>query len=239
MFRRDEGIVVVGAAKLPRPDGDEMDDLTGPTVGQTALALTPGPDRLLVARDSRVEAISRLALSAPAESGMLSVEALNLRQGVAARRRFWLDVPAVGPDHIGISDLLLVDPSLPLPGTLDAAVDQALPSTTYRAGEPVHVYWEVYGASGQLVPFALTVVKEGKGFLRRAVEFLGMAERDKPTVRMQWERPIAHSQEALAIAVQLPEGASGSFTLRLQAITGAGRSVMVERRIGISPNTER
>jgi hypothetical protein len=68
---------------------------------------------------------------------------------------------------------------------------------------------------------------------------LGLAERDKPTVRMQWERPIVHPQEGLAIAVQLPEGEAGSFTLRLQAITDAGRPVMVERRIDISPEPVR
>jgi hypothetical protein len=231
VFRRDDGIIVVGATELPRPDGDQMDDQTRPAFGRTALALTPGPDRLRIVRDGSVATVSRLALSA--------VEALNLRHRVAARRRVWLDVPAIGPNQIALSDLLLVDPSLPLPSTLDAAVDQALPSTTLHTGEPVHVYWEVYGASGHLVPFALTVVQEGKGFLRRAVEFLGLAERDKPTVRMQWERPIVHPQEGLAIAVQLPEGEAGSFTLRLQAITDAGRPVMVERRIDISPEPVR
>ncbi|MDH3290687.1 MAG: hypothetical protein OEO20_00365 [Gemmatimonadota bacterium] len=239
IFRRDDGIVVVSATELPRPEGDAMDDGTQAAFGQAALALTPGPDRLRIVRDGRVTAVSRLALSTPAESGMLSVEALNLRHGVAARRRFWLDVPGIGRDGIALSDLLLVDPSIPLPSTLDAAVDQALPSTTLPRGEPVHVYWEVYGASGHLVPFALTVIKEGKGFLRRTVEFLGLAERDKPTVRMQWERPIVHPQEGLAIAVQLPEGEAGSFTLRLQAITAAGLPVTVERRIDISPETER
>ncbi|MDH3458339.1 MAG: hypothetical protein OER90_15965, partial [Gemmatimonadota bacterium] len=239
LFRRDDGIVVVSATELPRPGGNEMDDGTHPVFGQVALALTPGPDRLWIVRDGHVTAVSRLALSTPSESGMVSVEALNLRHGVAARRRFWLDVPAIGPGEIALSDLLLVDPSLPLPSTLDAALDQALPSTTLPRGEPVHVYWEVYGASDHLVPFALTVIKEGKSFLRRTVEFLGLAERDKPTVRMEWERPVVYPHEGLAIAVQLPEGETGSFTLRLQAIATTGRPVVVERRLDIIPETER
>ncbi len=236
VFRRDKGVLVVGATTVPR---DEEEDEAAPTVGQAALALTPAPDRFAIVRDDRAIGVARLALAAPPHSGILSLEALNLREGVAARRRFWLDVPAFEPDQIALSHLLLVDPVLPLPGTLDAAIEGALPSTTLLAGNPIHVYWEVYGADGRVVPFALTVIKEGKGFLRRAAEWLGLADRDKPTVRMQWERPVASPRESLAIAVQLPPGEAGSFTLRLQAITDPGRPVTAERRIDISRQSER
>jgi hypothetical protein len=239
VFRRELGIIVVGATELPQPAHDESDDQTRPAFGEAALAWTPGPDHRRVVRDGRVTTVSRLALEAPVASGMLSVEARNVRHGIAGRRRFWLAVPAIQPDRIALSDLLLVDPALPLPTTLDAAIDQALPSAILRVGQPVHVYWEVYGGSGRVVPFALTVVKEDKGFLRRAVEWLGLAQRDKPTVRMQWERPIIDPREGLAIAVQLPEGQAGSFTLRLQVMNDAGQSVTVERRVIISQDTER
>lgn len=235
VFRRDEGIVVVAATELPLP---ESDGELAPTFGHAALALTPAPDHVTIVRDRRTATVSRLALTAPAHSGILSLEALNLRHGIAARRRAWLDVSTIEPGTIALSDLLLVDPEQALPSTRDAAIDGALPSTTVPAGRPVHVYWEVYGASGHLVPFALTVVKEGKGFLRRVVESIGLAERDKPTVRMLWDRPIVDAREGIAIAVQLPEGEMGSFTLRLQVMIDGGPSVTVERRIEVSQHTE-
>src|SRR5213592_4337646 len=111
-----------------------------------------------------------------------------------------------------MSDLLLLEGSDSLPSDLAAAVPHALATRRVRADRPLGLFWEVQGLSpaGEEVTTSLTVTRQGTGWLRRAVEAVGLAT-PRRDVSLEWA-------EILVPRVETP------------TVTGRGRASTAVRR---------
>ena len=231
-FQDGDSVVVVGAYDLSR------DSLQADAPARAGLFLTTGTDRAPLGVRSDQRAAGVLALRAPPEPGLMSLEVLSTSQRRAGRARQWLALTPRGAGQVALSDLLLLSRADSLPRTLEAAIPLARTSTTVRTGEATGLYWEVYGLGPGPTPFAvsLTLVKEGRGWLRRAAKALGLGGgADRPHVSLAWDdayRPGTATTSG-ALALDLSGNSPGAYLLRLQVTPRAGPPVAVERRIRV------
>ncbi len=154
----------------------------------------------------------------------MSLEGLNRHDSIAGRARYWLKQTAA--DGTPISHLLLLTSDSVRPRSLEEAIERARGSTTYEPGEPILVYWQRADVSEAVV---LTVTRHGKSFLRRVVEFVGLASSEREPVTLQW--PEAPSGPSRSVTLQLPDEREGRYTLRLRALSGEARGFHAERDI--------
>lgn len=225
-FRRGDSVVVVAAFEW-REDGDQRD---GGHDTEAALVVVPDHSTpATVVWDSIEGEAVRLAVRVPWKGALVSVEALDRRDSVAARARYWADLSQ------GF-ELLLVDANGALPRTLEDAISLARGSAAYAPGEPVHLYWEIADLPATTPrTLSLSVIKEGKSLLRQAIEWLGLAEGQKPRARLGWEEsPEARSPVGRSITVRLSDDAEGRYLIRMEATTVDGKTVVAEREILVS-----
>jgi len=232
VFPRDDHAVVVTAFPIaPHPDAGG----TNPGRVETAAFFTVAQDSVLpgwsAAEDSSV---ARLVLITPLRPGILSVEMLRTPDSVAARSRHWLDLGSGGPG-LALSDLLLIRSDSVLPAVLEHAVSAMRGSAAFARGESVSVFWEVYDPPvREPVSATLVVERRDRGFLRRAVEWLGLAGREPP-VKLEWtvSWPARTAVAPGAITLELPPGQEGTFLLTLSIATSSGSMAVSQREITI------
>lgn len=165
----------------------------------------------------------------------MSLEALNPRDSVAARSRYAMDLRAATAGVL--SDLLLLSGADTLPTGLDAALPLIQPGNAFDAGEEVVVYWEWHTRLAGIHRVALAVRRVGKGFLRAAAEWLGLADERPSDVILRWEEP-APVRRARAVAVRLPQQA-GRYLLRLTVRLPDGQEEIRERQLVVGGDTRR
>lgn len=240
-FRRGDSLVVVAAfdvqemREVRAGSRDDGAPVTGDSGIAVALALAHDEqDTPVVVRATEWGRSARLLGHTLHSAALLSLEAWYPRDSVAARERYWVALPQ-GEGGLALSDLLLIDADS-LPETLDEAAALARPSAEFTPGEIIDVYWEVYGIPpGATGSVSLTVVRRGKSFFRRAVEFLGLAGDDSPTVRLQWtDAPgITHRGVGRSVSLQLPQDEEGGYTLRLEAVLASGERTVATKQIRV------
>ncbi len=140
-----------------------------------------------------------------------------------------------------LSDILLLDPVEQLPGTLDAALGSARPHSTARSGEKLTVFWEWYGgaeASGALA-VTLSLTREEKSLVRKALEWTGLAGQDEEEVGIRWSEQggtaASDNPMARAVELQLPQLAPGRYRLTLQVHSVGAGTVTSPKEIVIEP----
>lgn len=235
VFRHgDSAVVVVGYDLWEVPDNAKGK--------RTATHFGPAPAGLFVHHDpfrrrevQQSTQTGRGALSVTVDHApaLVSVEVLDQLDSVAARSRFWLDIPARLPQGFAISDLLLLSEGGTLPSTLEDATPRARGSSRYAPGEPIEIYWEVYGTPSDTAhEVSISVVKLGKGVFRKAVEWMGLAGQREPE-RFRWEgAPAAlHPGSGRALGIRLAKQEEGRYLLRLEIRTEAGLTATKEREI--------
>ena len=232
VFRRADSCVVVAAYDLSSDTLFERRAVTG------ALALAADERTLTLSRDSGVVSGARaLTATAPCGPLVLSLEAVAPGERHVARARYGVTPVRRSPYHAAISDLLLFDPPDSLPATLDAVLPHAHGSTRVSTDRKLGVFWELYGvdpATGA-VAVSLTMARQGTGWLRRAVESLGLAG-PRRDVRLEWqEMPERASIAPRTLAIDLSGLAPGRYVLEV-AVTPAGaetvtahREILIER----------
>jgi hypothetical protein len=232
VFRRGDSCLVVAAYDLAD------DTLFAHRPVATALALTADERIIAVARDSGLAAGARaLAATGPCGPLVLSLEATARRERHAARARYGMTPPR-SDGRPALSDLLLFDPPDSLPASLAAAIPHALGSTRGLTARTLGVFWELYGvdpAQGA-VTVSLTMTRQGTGWLRRAVESLGLAA-PRRGVQLQWEEvPEVPLVTPRALAVDLSGLVSGRYMIEVAVTPASGetltarREVVIERR---------
>ncbi len=230
VFRRGDSCIVVAAYNL------STDTLFAEHAVTTALALGADERTLTTSRDSAVGAGPR-ALSATAlcQPLVFSLEAFAQRERHAARARYGLAPARPAGEQAAISDLLLFDPPDSLPTTLDAVIPHAHSSTRVPSGHRLGVFWEVYGidpASGA-VSISLTIAPHGTGWLRRAVESVGLATR-RSGVRLEWQEvPQAAALAPRALALDLSGLSPGRYVIEVAVASASGDALTAQREIRI------
>jgi hypothetical protein len=228
VFRRGDSAVVVAAYSLP------ADSFPAGASIRAGLALEAPDDSgpTLATRDSAglEDAIAARFASGPA---LLSLELLSEPTRRVARAREGISIPPRTADELAVSDLLLLRSTDALPDSLAAAIPQARGSDRVRPGEPVGVYWEVYGLSTErpdLLTMSLRLLDRRQGVVRRLAERIGLLHTSDP-IRMQWkEPPAADGLAARAIILEVPEELRpGTYTLEL-TVAAPGREPQVATR---------
>jgi hypothetical protein len=97
------------------------------------------------------------------------------------------------------------------------------------------VFWEVYGidpASGA-VSVSLTIAPHGTGWLRRAVESVGLATR-RSGVRLEWQEvPQAAALAPRALALDLSGLSPGRYVIEVAVASASGDALTAQREIRI------
>jgi hypothetical protein len=174
-----------------------------------------------------------VSATVPRVAALVGIEIVDHADSSAGRARYWVDVPARTPDGFAVSEMLLLSSVDSLPATLAEAIPLARGSDRFASGEAIGIFWEVYGlAAGSAPEVRITVFDEGKGFFRRAAEWIGVAEDDRPAMRLGWEGS-AGARDGLApraVSVRLPTDDTGRFRIRLE-IEAEGQIAVSETEV--------
>ncbi|MBI4420234.1 MAG: hypothetical protein HY560_05355 [Gemmatimonadetes bacterium] len=251
VFRRGDSMVVVAGYDVrsvrrehghARPHVDERWQARQVTRVEAALVL---------ARDEHTDPIMARGVGsgpegvmtaiAPADAALLSLETLDRADSVhAARARYWLPVaPVTGA--VALSDPLLLR-SLPddsLHPSLADVIPLVRPVARARRGERVGVFWETYGLQDLSAPLrvTLTVTQVGRSWLRKAVEWAGLAKRDPHHVSLSWDE-IARSgalSHPRSLAISLPAARPGVYLLEIAVAVPGAPVARAAREITIEP----
>ena len=232
LFRRGDSVVVMAGYQLPN------DTVASPGRWEVAMVLA-SDERAdpLVVRGVAESSGGGLRLMAPAAPALFSLEIQRTdTMGRAARARYWLPLTPLPPGGAAVSDLLLFRPTDPLPESLAAAAPEAHGSSTFRSGEQIGIFWEVYGlgANPDAFPVSITLRDTGRGWLRRLGESLGVVGSDDP-VRLRWSEapPPEPGVFARSAVLTLPELSPGRYTLELMVTLPGREPLLASREIRI------
>jgi hypothetical protein len=226
VFRRGDSCVVVAAYDLSK------DTALAARPARAALALTSS-ERQVVVIDHEIvlDHPDVLVATAPCRGQVLSLEVMAPGRRGVARARYGLSPE----ENARISDLLLLDGADSLPSDLATAVPHALATTRVRADRPLGLFWEVQGLSpaGEEVTTSLTVTRQRTGWLRRAVEAVGLAA-PRRDVSLEWVEVLVPRVETptvagRALALDLASLSPGPYRIEV-TVTARGRAATTGRR---------
>ncbi len=222
-FRRGDSAVVVMVARL-----SELEDIKSAEVNEVSNGDEGEPATIrywfATNADSQplgttAEPDAPVAIKTPVAPTLVSIESVHWSDSVAWRERHWLDLVERLPDGFAVSDLLLLRKSEQLPASLDQAIPLAATHSDVEVGTGITVFFEVYGLRPGFdsLELSLTLAREGKSFVRKAAELLGVVYRSDDRVTMRWsERPVAWTPvTARAVTLQLREDMKGHYKMTL------------------------
>ncbi len=226
VFPRRDSAIVVAAYDL------RNDTLFASEPRRVALVLSDARSAAPVARVGSADAAAALCVTVESVPLLLSLEAFSPRDSVAARARYARRLAKLQPLLPALSDLLLLNRAAPLPDSLAEAIPLARSSHRARAGEPLGLYWELYGpdSRGTTLSVSLSLAVGHRSLLRAAAEWIGLVNR-KPPLTLTWEEAVPPGTTVVqrSFALQLPELGPGRYTLRLE-ITLPGREPLYSTR---------
>lgn len=225
IFRRGDSALVVAAF-----DVSTDSTLAGRELS-SGLFLWSGPR--YVARTVREDTTTRQVLTGIAawRPLVIAAEVLARKDRNAARFRVGRELRQqdLANDR---SDLLLYAPADSAPHRLEDVLPRALPTSRVRRGEPLGLFWEMYGLSpaGEVIGISLTIARDQEGLFRRAAEALRLARPMTPLSYTWGERPDPQSGiAARAVTVDLSRFPAGRYRVVL-TIARKGRSPAVVSR---------
>lgn len=243
-FRRGDSVLVVAAYEL-EPEAVQGEGRNADTVRvrgwvRSGLFLDQGPDRPPAATTSRTRG-RRGVLAARSGSGgrLLSLEVLAPTDSVAARVRHGVRLPSMPEEGLAVSDLMLVQTEADtLPPGLERVISRARPIGTYRPGQRVGLYWEVYGSRGAVgrLRTSVSLAREDGGFFQSLGALLGLGGGGQEEVRMEWRERVSPARRVhpRSLVIRLPERLpEDRYTLRVTAVPAGGDTVAATRRIRV------
>ncbi len=229
LFRRGDSARVVAAWRVPSDSFPGMADV------EAALVLSAGVDDTPVI-SSRTTSGRRGAITATtiARPLVMSLELLARAERQAARARFGVRPPWSENATVAISDLLLIEPRDPLPGSLDEAMPLARSSARLHPDERIGVFWEVYSAdeAPRQTFVTLSLTRGEVGWARRLAERIGLAD-EFDGLKLQWEERVGSRVTPRAVVLDFERLEPGSYTLELLVAPVGRPSATVTRAIEI------
>ena len=186
LFRRGDSVLIVSAYDV------SADTLMGDAPVTAALVSSKGPFVTPSAMLQRSAAPRRgtLVALAPDTTLVTSVEIVGEKRVRRARVISLFDDSL--PVRVRISQLALFDPAAlshpdSTPATVDAFLSVARSSSTISRTERLGLFWESYGVNSldDRVFLRVDVVRDGRSWLRRAGERIGVVGKDGG-IRMTW-----------------------------------------------------
>lgn len=199
-----------------------------------ALVLASAPDRQWVARDTSDNSVGRIALIAPIDSGVISLEVITRLEKHAARSRIGLPPPPSG--RVTLSDLLLYSSSDEAVYQLGAVRDSALSSNRVPASRSMGVFWEAYGIppDNKPVSFTLSIEQVGSSWTQRVAETLHLSD---PTsaARIQWQEVprITNGIAGRGVRVDLSRLRGGKYRVELVVAAPGAAPAVSSREIEV------
>ncbi|MFQ5705200.1 MAG: hypothetical protein ACE5HT_14420 [Gemmatimonadales bacterium] len=223
LFRRGDSVIVVAAFDLAhqhgsRPAGKQRD--VEDSGGSAALIIAKNEFSRPTVYKGKIH--QPLTAVTSIEPTMLGLELLTGQDSVAARERFWMDLPTRAPRRASISDIMILHTTDSLPASLAEATPLMSPTQWLRADSQATIFWELYDLEhGQKsVEFSLTVRKNGKAH---------------GGVRLSWAETVnpTSSFTSHAVTIRLTPRMRGSYVVTLHASFGNGRTGMATKRIEV------
>ena len=223
VFRHGDSCVVLTAYDLSK------DTLMAGQAARAALVLARSEHDIVISdHQIALDGPDVLAATVPCGPHLLSLEVTAPTRRGVARARYGISMNAQ-------SDLLLLEGGDSLPKDLAAAVPRMLATTRLRADQPLGLYWEVEGlmSAGEDVTTSVTVTRRGTGWLRRAVEAIGLAG-PRRGVSLEWAEVLVPSAETptvagRALALELASLSPGPYRIEV-TVTAVGRAPVTMRR---------
>jgi hypothetical protein len=158
-----------------------------------------------------------------------SLEYLDRACRLAARARYVLTVG--GPGRDGISDLALADSILLVePQRVDGEpLVQPRPGSRIPSGEPIHLYWELYGMDQETPDRRLSIRFEVVNVARRPVPvsaLSGLTATGQPRTTLEYETMIPAGRGPVGFGLSL-------------LVRGEDSGVLVARLVVVDPTTGR
>lgn len=175
-----------------------------------------------------------LVLTVPTGRYVVSVEALDRDDSVAARARYGLGARAFDGAR---GDVLFLAGGEPLPASLGEAIPRALTSARVRRSQPMALYWELRPSTVRTVNMTLTLEPlEPSGVMHRLARRLGIGG-DRRALHLTWrdQRRGDGSIEPRALALDVSRLAPGRYALRLVSETPGAQRVEARRDIELLP----
>ncbi len=237
LFRRGDSAIAVATYSLPQSTTRNAMASPSSSEPQCALVLAAGERGPVLIERSRN--CAPVAGTVPLLQMLVSVEALLPSDSIAARGRYWLDVPerlSASSGDPTLSEVLLTEPIERPPPRLESAIPYTLPPSALTPGARIGLYWELYGADGSphSAVVSLTVEKVGKGFVRKAAEWIGLVGDRKNRIQMQWDESIIPREYSPRyITVQLAPEMKGTYLITVQVRLETGAQAARTRRIDV------
>jgi hypothetical protein len=228
IFRRGDSALVVAAW-----DGRADTTLIGRRL-DAALALVEEGRPAVVARQTGVSLVGRIAATAPIDSGIASLELFAAADRRAARARVGLPPGMI--DGLALSSLLLYSPGDASPDSLGAVSGDALPSDVVTGARAVGVFWEAYGVqpSAGPVEFALSVEQIDVDWMHRAAATIHLAD-PAAELRVRWEEVPAMKAgiAARGIRLDLSRLRAGRYRIELTVTSVGGGTAVATRDVHV------
>jgi hypothetical protein len=224
VFRRGNELLFVAAAPLPEP--------IATAEVEASLALGRVDDMSTHVVPAVIDEHGAFRARALADSGgyLASIEVIGTED--VGRARYGAP-PQPLDDGFGLSDLALVDARFEEDGL--ALEDALFPAATAPRGEPVAVYFEVYGASpDETLDVTLQAEKLNPSFFQRITRSLGLSS--KTPFRLAWSEPMevedGIAKRFIVIDAGTLSGGEHELTVTVRRADGTAATVsrLVRRR---------
>ncbi|NIO30309.1 MAG: hypothetical protein GTN75_00760 [Gemmatimonadetes bacterium] len=227
VFPRRDSAIVVAAYQLVAEEPIDSGSY------EAALIISRDPASAPAVAGSRGTTRGVLAVAVEAVPTLLSLEMLSRADRRAARSRYGLRLEKVPVGLLALSDLLLLERADRLPDSLAAAVPLARPLERVRPGERLGVYWEVFGLGpgAEELSVSLTLAGESASWLRKTVEWLGLASQNQP-LTLDWQEAVPSPTAVLArsLAIDLPADLQPAEYVLMLQVTPFGRETLTSSR---------
>jgi hypothetical protein len=246
-FRRTDRMLVVGAYRPAPPTLDTTGTVAPSPYGGREAPPAEGPVQsglFLVPLDGgpTVDTLGASAdgvftLTAAPGQYVTSLEVFDAAHKRAWRARQGVRQDPLVPGIVAVSDLMLLEPGAPVPGSLEEAIPHIRRDVRVHRGERFRVVWEVYGLGVQDPAQVTLGFTEGRpGFLQRVGKFLGVIQPSQPVeVSFSETNPNAEQTLFRTMEIELPDLDPGDYTLHLRLdLPGRGPAI-TSRPIIVEP----